>query len=338
MRILLAICLALAAAWAGYWFIGSGAVKSGIAAWFDARRAEGWVAEYSDLTVQGFPSRFDTTLTEPRLSDPSSGLGWQAPFLQLLTLSYTPNHVIAVWPNTQDVSGPQGTYTLTSSDMRASLIVAASTSLAPKRATLTAADLSWAPSTGGDAASMAALRLAAERIEDAPGSGDARYHLGLAADDLAPPADLLAIANAADTQPRVIDSLTADITVDFTAPWDRTAIEEVRPQPTRIDITRLTASWGAMTLEASGTLDVDARGLPEGMMTLKARNWRDMLALAQDTGALTPDAASMADRALGMVATASGDDKTLEMPLRFEGGQIWLGPMPIADAPVLRFQ
>jgi hypothetical protein len=332
MRIFLAICLALAAAWAGYWFIGSSALKSGLAAWFDARRADGWVAEYADLSVQGFPSRFDTTFTDIRLADPASGLGWQAPFFQLLTLSYTPNHVIAVWPNEQRLTAPDGTYTLTSADMRASLVITPSAALAPERSTLTAEALSLVD-PAGDAMSVAALRLAAERVPN-PDS-DARYHLGLAADDVAPSAALLALMDTGGAPPRVIDSVIADITVDFTAPWDRFAIEDARPQPTRVEVTRIAATWGAMTLEASGTLDVDARGTPEGVITARARGWREMLDLAEGTGALSADMADTAERALSMMA---GEDKTLEVPLRLSDGRVWLGPLPIAAAPVLRLQ
>ncbi len=338
MRILLAIGLALAAGWAGYWFIGSTALKSGITAWFDARQSEGWVAEYSDLSVQGFPSRFDTTLNDLKLSDPASGLGWEAPFFQLLTLSYTPNHVIALWPHEQRITSPDGAYTLASRDMRASLVVEASTALAPKRATLTAKGLAWTPEAGGDAAAVAALRLAAERMGDAPGTSDARYHLGLAAEGVAPAASSLALVDAEGALPRVIDTLNADVTVDFNAPWDRFAIEDARPQPTRVEVTRIAASWGVMTLEASGTLDVDAQGVPGGTITVKARNWRDMLALATRAGALTPDAATMAENALGLIADASANSKTLEIPLLFDGGRVWLGPLPIAEAPILRLR
>ncbi len=338
MRILVAICVALAAAWAGYWFIGSTALKSGITAWFVARQSEGWVADYSDLSVQGFPSRFDTTLDNLKLSDPASGLGWEVPFFQLMTLSYTPNHVIAVWPHEQRIVTPDGAYTLASRDMRASLVVGASTALAPKRANLTAEGLAWTPEVGGDSTSVEALRLAAERIEPVSGGSDARYHLGLAAEGVAPATSSLALIDAEGTLPRVIETLNADLTVEFSAPWDRFAIEDARPQPTRVEVTRIAASWGAMSMEASGTLDVDAQGIPVGTITIKARNWRDMLALVSGVGLLTPDAATMAENALGLVANASADDKTLEIPLFFESGRIWLGPLPIADAPILRLQ
>ncbi len=338
MRILLAIVITAAAAWAGYWFIGSSALHSGITAWFDARRAEGWVAAYSELSVQGFPNRFDTTLSDLQLADPASGMGWQAPFFQLMTLSYTPNHVIAVWPHEQRIVTPTGAYALSSTDMRASLVVEASTALAPKRSTLTAEGLTLTPEAGTGAFSATSLRLAGERGEDAPDTDDPRYHLGLAAAGVAPPAPLLAQFDVAGTLPRVIDTLSADVTVDFTAPWDRYAIEEARPQPTRVDVTRIAANWGAMTLEASGILDVDAFGTPDGTITIKARNWRDMLKLAEGAGALTPDAAVATESALSLLANASGSDKTLEIPLKFEGGRVWLGPLPIAAAPVMRLR
>lgn len=335
MRILLAICLTLAAAWAGYWFIGSSAMKSGVAAWFNAREADGWVAGYDELTVQGFPSRFDTTLTAPRLSDPVTGLGWEAPFLQLMTLSYTPNHVIGIWPNTQRLSGPEGAYTLTSTDMRASLRVDASTALAPRRATLTAEGVSILAETApeAEALSMAALRLAAERLEGA----EARYHLGLAAQDLAPPASVMAMLDGAggDAPPRVIESLFIDATADFTAPFDRAALEGARPQPVGIDLARASANWGAMALELSGALDIDASGMPEGDLTLTANGWRKMLQIARASGAITPDIAATAEQALTMM---SGSDGSLNVPLRAAQGLIWLGPLPIAPAPVLRLQ
>ena len=101
MRVLLGVTALLGALWAGYWVVGSSAAQSGMADWFDERRAEGWVAEYDDLAVRGFPNRFDAGFTEISLADPGTGLAWQAPFFQLLALSYKPNHVIAVWPDEQ---------------------------------------------------------------------------------------------------------------------------------------------------------------------------------------------------------------------------------------------
>lgn len=334
MRILLAIVITLAAAWAGYWFIGSGALRSGVAAWFDARRAEGWQASYSDLSIQGFPSRFDTSLSDIALADPASGLGWRAPFFQVLTLSYTPNRAIAVWPREQRIDTPQGSYALTSEDMRASLHVAASTAMALERGILTAEGITITAENGGNGAfSIGALRLAAEQAGTEPGVGRPRYHLGLAADGVAPPAPLLA---RGDALPRVIDSVAADVTVTFDKPWDRHALEDARPQPTQIVIKSAEIRWGQMTLAASGVLDVGPGGQPDGTLTVTARNWRKMLETAADATLVTPEMAQTAERALTVFAGTGEAAKSLEVPLRFDGGRVWIGPIPIADTPVLR--
>ncbi len=338
MRILLAIVITLAAAWAGYWFIGSAALRSGLAAWFDARQAEGWVAEYTDLSVQGFPNRFDTSLTDVTLADRASGLGWQAPFFQVLTLSYTPNHVIAVWPQVQQLRTPQRSYALTNQDMRASMVVAPSTALAPRRITLTAKSIALTPDDASGAWSAATLRLAAERTGDAVGNGHARYHLGLAASDVALPAEVMAQVDTEGSLPRVIETAIADATVDFDVPWDRRALEVARPQPTRLAIKNAEIRWGAMTLTASGVLSVDLVGRPDGTLTITARNWRQILDAATRMGALMPEIAETVERALSVLADLSDDPKSLEMPLRFGGGNIWIGPLPIAPAPVLHLR
>ena len=101
MRRLLVVVLVAALAWGGYWFVGARAVESGLTAWIDQRRAEGWAADYATLNTRGFPNRFDTTITDLQLADPHTGVAWTAPFFQILALSYRPNHVIAVWPDSR---------------------------------------------------------------------------------------------------------------------------------------------------------------------------------------------------------------------------------------------
>lgn len=98
MRALLWFTGILAILYSGYWFVGQKAMKSGAEAVFANAVRQGLFAENRGIAVEGFPSRFDLTVTEPRLGNPRTGLEWQAPFLQILTLSYTPWHVIAAFP------------------------------------------------------------------------------------------------------------------------------------------------------------------------------------------------------------------------------------------------
>src|SRR6056297_3671249 len=126
---LIIFVLVAAALWMGYWVIGATALERGLSGWIEQRRDEGWVADVAELDVAGFPNRFDTTLTDVAFADPGTGVAWQAPFLQLLALSYRPNQVIAVLPPEHRLSTPLQNIDITSDLTRGSIFLGASTSL-----------------------------------------------------------------------------------------------------------------------------------------------------------------------------------------------------------------
>jgi len=332
---LLVIIIVAASLWAGYWFVGSASLKSAFAAWFESRRAEGWAADYSDLTVQGFPNRFDTGFANLSLADPETGLAWQAPFFQILALTYRPNHVIAVWPDQQLVATPDQKYDVSSADMRASLILNPGTALEVQRSTLTASALEVHPQGTRDGTRTEALTLAAERVpaEEAPA-----YRLGLSADGFAPALPWKVKIDPKGTLPETLDALSADLAVEFDKPWDRTAIEEARPQPRKVKLRLAQAKWGRLELQAAGAVTVDAQGWPSGEVTIKARNWREILQLAVASGALTEGLAGTIEDALSLISQLAGNPKTLDIPLQFRNERAFLGPVPLGPAPNLRLR
>lgn len=333
MRVLFLVIVVAALGWSGYWWIGQQGLQQGFATWFEARRAEGWVAETSDLGVRGFPNRFDTGFSDLVLADPETGLAWEAPFFQILALSYRPNHVIAVWPDQQRLSTPQEKFRIESKDMRASLRIAPDTRLAPERATLTAEFLEViSEARPSETTALSALTLAAERQEDTT------YRLGLSAEGLTLAPPLRAWLDPDERQPARISGLRADLTVSFDRVWDRRAIEDARPQPTAIDLRLADAEWGQLHLQAAGAVTVTPEGLPEGEITLKARNWREMLEIAVQTGALPEAMRDTVESGLGLMARMSGNRETLDVPLTFSGGRVRLGPIPLGPAPILRLR
>lgn len=334
MRGLLAVIVIAAAGWSGYWFVGKTAASRGFERWFEARRAEGWVAEAAAVATRGFPNRFDTGFTDLVLADPETGLAWEAPFFQILALSYKPNHVIAVWPERQLVATPVGKYRVESADMRASFVTGADIRLALERMTLTAERLTVTALSADRPIRAEALRLAADRVPTNP----AAYRLGLAADGLMPAPDWRVRFDPSNRLPERFDALSADLTVTFDKPWDRAAIEVARPQPLRIDIRLAEARWGRLELLAAGAVTVDASGLPEGEITVKARNWRDILEMAVASGMLGEGFAATLEDALSLIARMAGNPRTLDIPLNFRGGRVRLGPVPLGAAPVLRLR
>lgn len=318
--------------WGGFWTAGYYGAKTGFAAWFEDRRADGWVADYDDLSVSGFPNRIDTTFTNITLADPDTGVAWAAPFFQLFALTYKPHHLIAVWPNTQTLAVPTEKLSLTSENMRASLVLEPGPDLALDRINL---DIdTWALTSSLDWKMTATgVDLALHRQPSETDDDSATYRLAFRAQDLAPPATFL-IPSGIEL-PRTFEVFQADLEASFTRPWDISAIEDSRPQPTFLNLKRADIVWGDLTFNAAGKVSVDNLGYPTGDVTIRLVNWRDMIALARESGRISPAVIDTLEQALTFVAGLGGNSKQLDIPLTFKGGATRFGPIPLGPAPRL---
>lgn len=330
MRKLLAFIIVAALAWSGYWFIGSQGHKAAMTTWMDDRRAEGWQVDYSEHSLRGFPSRFDTTLVDLQLTDPETGISWQAPFFQILSLSYRPNHLIAVWPNEQTIATPREKFSVKTSDMRASFKVKPSTDLALDSATIEMTDAEIASSEGWST-SFEAMTAAIRQAPDAPSTYDVAANI----DSVLPADPIRRVIERGGTLPDRIETLRFDLQAALDAPLNRVALETQRPDVTNLILRDLRGTWGKLELRAQGDMEVrDAR--PQGEVNVTARNWRDMIGLAVETGALDPNFASTVELGLGMLAAASGGEQSLDATLSFSGGRTFIGPIPIGPSPEIR--
>ena len=332
MKRLLVVIIIGAALWSGYWVVASQGAKAGFEAWFDARRAEGWQAEFASLEVNGFPNRVDSTFEAPVLADPDTGLAWEAPFFQIFALTYKPNHIIAVWPKSQRFLTPGAKYDIASENMRASLVMAPETRLALERANLVAEAM--AISQGDATSTLDGMQLAISRLDGAT----QEYRLAVNVDGLMPSLPAGVTLRTGGTLPRQLDALRADLSVKFTRPWDLSALEQNRPQPTRIKLKLAEAKWGALELALAGTLIINEAGRPSGRMTVKARNWRDILVIGRQMGWLPESWLGPVEQTLSLAAQLSGNSETLDLPLDFKDGAMAFGPIPLGPAPVIRLR
>jgi len=329
MRRLLVLVMTAAALWAGWWLVASRSLEGALTAWFEARRAEGWQAEYSTLGVRGFPNRLDTTITDLALADPETGLGWNASFFQILSLSYKPNHVIAVWPDEQLLFTPKEKIAVTAGKMQASVVFKPDTALELDRTSFELEGFRLA-SDRGWWAEFPTARLASRAV---PARTDVQ-EIAFSATEMRPSADLIALLG--DTGlPEVFEALRLDAEFGFDAPWDRRAIEQRRPQITSVKLRMLEARWGDLELQAAGDLTVDAEGFPEGEIGIRATNWREMLEIGVATGTLPRGMADTLASAFEVLAGLKGNRDTLDVGLSFHRGRVSLGPVPLGPAPRL---
>jgi hypothetical protein len=323
MRWLTAVVLIVSALWAGYWFVGARALDGAARDWLAAQTGADRSLTYNTLDVQGFPNRFDLTVDTPRYEDRGAGLDWTAPFLQILSLSYKPWHVITAFPPTQTLTLPGASLTLEAQKLQASLVMRPDTRLPLERTVLIGADLRL---SGDVALTVTELRLAARARSDAADS----YEIGIVMTDVSSPR----LAQALPLPPQV-QSFTANGIAHLSAPLDRTALQSP-PRLLRLEISGADLLWGEVSLFVTGDLRADAVGQAEGSLTLRLQNWQTALTAAQSLGVLSVDQAASWARAALFLAGQSEDPMQITLPLTMAQGQMFLGPLPLGPAPFLR--
>jgi len=317
--------------WSGYWFVAALSLQNGLTGWFQAQAARGWLAEFTDSSIAGFPMRHQTTLTAPGLADPQTGLAWRADWLRLDSAAIRPDQQTLVFPESpQKLSYFDDTLDLVARQMTATLTLDRSLALAVTQLGLSTGALNLRDAVG-PVLSASGLVLSMAQTEHAP----ARYDFALEARDVTPGDGLRGLARDDLVLPERFETLALDFAAAFDRPWDRSALETGRPQPVEIDLRLAEARWGPLRLRATGAVDVDADGIPRGTLSVQAENWRDMLTLAEAAGALPSALAGPAETVLEMLANLRGIPDALDVGLALRDGIIALGPFPIGPAPRL---
>ena len=312
----------VAALWSAWWFVGSAAFERGAVAGIEAARARGWEILYDDLSVTGFPNRFDTHVAAPRVTTPDGRASWSAPFLQVFALAYRPNRLIAVAPEAMAFELPVGRVDVTSGDLRASAAFTASTSPELERAA--AAGQALGVAGAGLDATVGAAQLALRRAD-----GEASvYDVALGVSDVRPARALRAAIDPFETLPASVDALDVDLTAALDRPLGPGGAPEIRA----IELREARLAWGDLRVTARGAVAVDDAGVPEGSVAIEVEGWQAALRVAASTGLVPAERLPLLTAGLAGMAD---DDGRLALDLVLEDGGMRLGPIPIGPAPTL---
>ncbi len=333
MRKLAWLAVLAAALWSGYWYAGARGIERGLALWLEARRAEGWQAEAAGIETAGFPFAFETTVTGIALVDPETGLGWEAPEFRFGAPAHAPTRAHAYWPQTQLLLTPRERIDIAASEMHAALGLVPGPRFMLDNVELALSDVVLASSAGWRA-SLGTGSLMTARTDEDPLAHDIRF----TAQDVVPARFVLLALDPTGRLPEEIAEMDLDLRAGFDAPWDRQAVEARRPQPVRLDLRRLKLLWGAMQIEAAGSVTVDANGVPEGSITVRAVNWREMLEIAAGAGWVPAELVPGIEEGLSLLAGLTGNPRTIDAPLSFRNGIVAIGPVPLGPAPVLKIR
>ena len=306
MRLLLIITSLLALIWSSYWIVFSVKLKSEVSDFIKSHNSDQWLVEYSDLSIKGFPNRFDITLNKLYIRNNDLSVTWLLPYFQILSLSYKPNHLILVFPNTQTLENGNNKIIFNTTDMLASLSfmdykfseldqfilsIEKSELKGPKRKIL----------------NTTVLNFAVKQNKTRNGN----YHLGFRGNDI---------------QLNLTEKNNFNFIFDV-----EMALKELNgltnkkmPKISTVDIKALNLSSPNFNINGNGKASFNDNIIKDGVLNIQAKNWGSFF------NTFFPESAKLR-MGLNLIAPVTQNDKTLHFSLKVENGNIYLGPIFIGS-------
>lgn len=329
MRRLIWLMVVLALSWSGWWVFVANSMRGGIEQWFSDRRAEGWQAETADTRLSGYPTSIDILLDRPALADPDTGVAFETPSMRLSAPAWWPGHMTVALPEqAMRVATPRTRHEVSAEAATAVLRLRPRSDLQVQEMDVGAGR--WdITSPEGTVWGAEALTLNVRQDETKP----ELYAFVANAPNFTPGGVPRRQLRIPQDWPIAFDSLKLEALIRFDRPFDRRTLEDVRPQPRRIDLSVAEAAWGSLSLRSAAALDVSEDGRLTGEWSLQARNWQDILTVAENAGSLPSQLRPQLDNILAALARGSGNPDAIDVTLTLRNGQIFLGFIPLGQAP-----
>lgn len=321
------------AGWSAWWYAGAQGQEQAIRHWLAQQENRGWQAEAGMVEVTGYPIDFRMEVRDLALTDPATGWSWRAPRLIAASKAWQPTRIAVTWPQQQSIAVPGDRATVRSARMDAVLDLRPGPAMELRELSGVIETLAIDAQSEWKVRAKSALVNVTEKPTDlAPPNS---YDISVDAVDLVLPKGFVARLDPTGWLKPSVDSLRATGHAAFSSPLDRTTIEEGVLALRAVTIREAGFRWGDMELVVRGDIAVDDQGFPEGRVQVEAREWRQMIRLAQGNGVIDREIAKNITTAIEFVTALTGSGDRLSLPLGLSGGKVRIGPFAIAEAPRL---
>ena len=332
----LLIVILLALAWSGAWLWASRVADDQIAAWIGREAAVGRVYGCASRTIGGYPFRIELRCTEPAVELRGQGTPVAIKAREILAVAqvYQPTLIIAEVSGPMTVSDAAGTLSLTAdwTLLQASVRGLPAT---PERISL----VFDAPRLRNTSSSDADVLVRADRIE---------FHVR---QDAASRAD----EPVFDLGSRLTNAVIPSIAGFSSRPLNAEAsailrgLRDLIPKPValrlrewqaaggRLEIANARMQQGEALARVSGDLGLSERGRLNGTLTLAFVGFED---LARAMGLPHLQIRGGQEGLLGRLSSVFGGGETaidgkkaMAIPLRFQEGAVFFGPLPLGQTP-----
>jgi hypothetical protein len=318
----------LVVAWTAGWIWIRGEARVRMDKGVEDLRAAGYDITWKERQIGGFPFRFNVTLTEARVREPS-GWGLEAPRLESEARMLAPgNWVVAATDGVTFIRPDGGPVQVKGRMIRASLTHLTET---PPRLSFEGTGLTFQPAAGAQPFAL----QSADRVEFHL-RGEKRLDEGLVSFKVDNGKARLGglFGRIAGERPISI-SWTATLTkmAAFNGANWPAAVRKWVGAGGRMNVRQAGVTAGDAVLGANaGQLSVDSTGRLSGVLEVTLRQAPRALAAMGESGVITEDRAEAAS-AVAAARTGTGD--VAQARIHFEAGQTTLGPVAVGPAPLV---
>lgn len=326
-RLVVKIVVLLAFAWSGWWWFASNSLQRGATAWLEAQQTQGITAKVNDWTRGGYPLRISANAQGIVWADTATDTELKIPSLTLSSPVHwigDPRIDMPAGPVT--ITTPQGVGTLTTAGAQAEMLLHPGVTLQLEALSVSGTDVSF------DLVEGRVFTMQSMQADIQQGTDPATYTIDLTAIEFAFGSILQEGLELPATWPTTFEPIIADMTITFDRPWDKSALDQNRPQPRAILIEKVEAIYADLGFAMAGELTVDNRGVPTGSINLKVRNWQQLFDIAVATTEIPPEWRGTVEQVLGSFADVDG---TLDLDITLSQGQMRMGFLPLGPAPRL---
>jgi len=333
-----------------YWFVSANNIDDEVAAWVVRQEAEGYEISYSDIEVGGFPYRFEARLKDFAIAAPYHPYDWiwTSDELNIITLAYRFDRFIfesygqqrIVYQEALDAQARapvqyfvdgQGTALRGSASLKDGLIDNVSIDLQGLEATR----------TGGPGP---AQDLKTDRVQlhlrQSQSLEQRETDFGL---DLFVRAENTRLTSqgldgqSTETLTLLQGKFTLDA-IDAETLLEAEYIDRWFRDGGKVTLSDMAVAWDDYGIQGEGKMGVDTRSRPKGKIDLQIFGHSQIINRLVSAGVIEREAGQMVNGALTLLAlTGQNDQGSINVPLEFKNGGIFLGPARIADTSPIRF-
>lgn len=313
-------------AWTAAWFWARGEAQARMDAGVETLRRAGYQVSWKERSVGGYPFRFNITLTEARVREPS-GWGLEAPVLEgQARVSSPTSWVIAAPQGATFVRPVGGPVQVTGKVIRASLTHLSET---PPRFSFEGVDLAFQPAAGAQPFGL----QAAKRVE---------FHLR-GNDELDEGLVSVRVDEGRARLAGLLGRIAGERPVSIVWNATLTKISAFQGRDWPDAVRRWTGAGGRMNLReagvtageavlgaSSGSLGVGPDGRVTGSLDVTLRQAPRALDAMGDTGVIAQEQAAAA---AAVAEAREGAGEVARAVIYFQAGQTTLGPVALGPAP-----